>query len=94
MPQLREPIQVGETEGRGEDGLPACQLDDIAQLEAGIVAGKIYLGAYGYGYGATGLTFYDDEVTSFFSPHAAGKSCMLVVAVGESTSRPDLRPTR
>jgi hypothetical protein len=65
-----------------------------AQLEAGIVAGKIYLGAYGYGYGATGLTFYDDEVTSFFSPHAAGKSCMLVVAVGESIGRPDLRPTR
>lgn len=65
-----------------------------AQLEAGIVAGKIYLGAYGYGYGATGLTFYDDEVTSFFSPHAVGKSCMLVVAVGESIGRPDLRPTR
>jgi Nitroreductase family len=64
-----------------------------AQLEAGIVAGKIYLGAYSYGYGATGLTFYDDEVTSSFSPHAAGKSCMLVVAVGESIGRPDLRPT-
>jgi nitroreductase len=65
-----------------------------AQLEAGIVAGNIYLGAYGYGYGATGLTFYDDEVTSFFSPHATGKSCMLVVSVGESIGRPDLRPTR
>ncbi len=64
-----------------------------AQLEAGIVAGKIYLGAYGYGYGATGLTFYDDEVTSFFSPHAADKSCMLVVAVGESIGRADLAPT-
>jgi SagB-type dehydrogenase family enzyme len=66
----------------------------VAQLDAGIVAGKIYLGAYGYGYGSTGLTFYDDEVTDFFSPHAAGKSCMLVVAVGESTGRPDLHPTR
>jgi len=65
-----------------------------AQLEAGIVGGNIYLGAYGYGYGATGLTFYDDEVTSFFSPHAVGKSCMLVVSVGESIGRPDLRPTR
>jgi hypothetical protein len=65
-----------------------------AQLEASIVAGKLYLGAYGYGYGATGLTFYDDEVTSFFSPHAAGKSCMLVVAVGESIGRRDLRPSR
>ncbi|MGQ0670560.1 MAG: SagB family peptide dehydrogenase [Actinomycetota bacterium] len=55
-----------------------------AQLEAGIVAGRIYLGAYAYRVGATGLTFYDDAVTEFFSPDAAGKSCMLVVAVGES----------
>jgi len=77
---------VGALETWGDRGYRA------AQLEAGIVAGKIYLGAYGYGYGATGLTFYDDEVTSFFSPHAAGKSCMLVVAIGESIGRPDLRP--
>ncbi len=63
-----------------------------AQLEAAIVGGNIYLGAYGYGYGATCLTFYDDEVTSFFSPHAVGKRCMLVVSVGESIGRPDLRP--
>jgi hypothetical protein len=62
-----------------------------AQLEAGIVAGRIYLGAYAYRFGATGLTFYDDEVTRFFSPDAAGKSCMLVVAVGES---PRLRAGR
>jgi hypothetical protein len=62
-----------------------------AQLEAGIVAGRIYLGAYASRLGAyasrlgaTGLTFYDDEVTRFFSPDAEGKSCMLVVAVGES----------
>ena len=55
-----------------------------AQLEAGIVAGRIYLGAYASRFGATGLTFYDDEVTRFFSPDAEGKSCMLVVAVGES----------
>jgi SagB-type dehydrogenase family enzyme len=55
-----------------------------AQLEAGIVAGRIYLGAYAYRFGATGLTFYDDDVTAFFSPDAAGKECMLVTAVGES----------
>jgi SagB-type dehydrogenase family enzyme len=55
-----------------------------AQLEAGIVAGRIYLGAYASRFSATGLTFYDDEVTRFFSPDAEGKSCMLVVAVGES----------
>ncbi|MGH2651635.1 MAG: SagB family peptide dehydrogenase, partial [Actinomycetota bacterium] len=55
-----------------------------AQLEAGMVAGRIYLGAYAHRFGATGLTFYDDEVTRFFLPDAEGKSCMLVVAVGES----------
>lgn len=55
-----------------------------AQLEGGIAAGRTYLAAYAHRFGATGLTFYDDEVTEFFSPDAAGKSCMLVVAVGES----------
>jgi SagB-type dehydrogenase family enzyme len=55
-----------------------------AQLEAGIVAGRLYLGAYAYRFGATGLTFYDDPVTEFFSPDAAGKSCVLVTAIGES----------
>lgn len=59
----------------------------VAQLEAGIVAGKIYLGAHAYRLGATGLTFYDDDVTGFFSPDAAGKSCMLVTAVGCSIRR-------
>lgn len=55
-----------------------------AQLEAGIAGGKLYLGAYAHRFGASGLTFYDDEVTEFFSPDAGGKSCMLVVAVGGS----------
>lgn len=55
-----------------------------AQLEAGIVGGKVYLGAYAHRFGASGLTFYDDDVTEFFSPDAEGKSCMLVVAVGGS----------
>jgi SagB-type dehydrogenase family enzyme len=54
-----------------------------AQLEAGIVAGRIYLGAYAHRFGATGLTFYDDEVSRFFGL-AQRMSCMLVVAVGES----------
>jgi SagB-type dehydrogenase family enzyme len=62
-----------------------------AQQEGGIVGGRIYLAAYAHRFGATGLTFYDDDVTEFFSPHAAGKSCMLVVAVGES---PRLTSTR
>jgi SagB-type dehydrogenase family enzyme len=54
------------------------------QLEAGIVGGKLYLGAYAQRLGATGLTFYDDDVTRFFSPHAEGKSAIFLVAVGKS----------
>src|SRR5207244_1811051 len=33
-----------------------------AQLEAGIVAGRLHLAAYALDVGASGLTFYDDEV--------------------------------
>jgi SagB-type dehydrogenase family enzyme len=54
------------------------------QLEAGILGGKLYLGAYAQHLGATGLTFYDDEVIEFFSPHAEGKSAIFLVAVGNS----------
>jgi SagB-type dehydrogenase family enzyme len=53
-----------------------------AQLEAGIIGGKIYLCSYALRLGATGLTFYDDEVVSFFSPHAEGKSAIFLTAVG------------
>jgi SagB-type dehydrogenase family enzyme len=53
-----------------------------AQLDAAIAGGKLYLAAYALGLGATGLTFFDDEVTEFFSPHAAGKSVMFLVAIG------------
>lgn len=53
-----------------------------AQLEAAIVGGRLYLAAYALGLGATGLTFLDDDVTQFFSPHAAGKSVMFLVAAG------------
>jgi len=54
------------------------------QLEAGILGGKLYLASYAQQLGATGLTFYDDEVTRFFSPHAEGKSAIFLVAVGHS----------
>ncbi|MFY9554692.1 MAG: SagB family peptide dehydrogenase [Blastocatellia bacterium] len=59
-----------------------------AQMEAGIIGGKMYLLAYDLKRGGTGLTFYDDDVTHFFSPHAADKSCMLVVSVGIPGKRP------
>jgi SagB-type dehydrogenase family enzyme len=54
------------------------------QLEAGILGGKLYLAAYAQRIGATGLTFYDDDVTQFFSPHAEGKSAIFLVAAGNS----------
>ena len=61
------------------------------QLEAGILGGRIYLAAYAQGLGATGLTFYDDEVIRFFSPHAAGKSAIFLVAIGHASSLVRLR---
>lgn len=54
------------------------------QLEAGMIGGKLYLAAYAQRLGATGLTFYDDDVIRFFSPHAEGKSAIFLVAVGNS----------
>jgi SagB-type dehydrogenase family enzyme len=57
------------------------------QLEAGILGGKLYLGAYAQRLGASGLTFYDDDVVSFFSPHARGKSAIFLVALGQSAAR-------
>ncbi len=53
-----------------------------SQLEASITGGKLYLGSYAHGLGATGLTFYDDQVTDFFSPHAKGKSVMFMIVIG------------
>jgi len=57
------------------------------QLEAGIIGGKLYLAAYAQKLGCSGLTFYDDEVVSFFSPHARGKSAIFLVALGRSRLR-------
>jgi SagB-type dehydrogenase family enzyme len=55
-----------------------------AQLEAGIIGGKLYLSAYAQRLGASGLTFFDDDVTRFFSPHSADKSVMFLVALGRA----------
>jgi SagB-type dehydrogenase family enzyme len=53
------------------------------QLESGVLGGKLYLGAYALGLGATGLTFYDDDVIKFFSPHAHGKSAIFLMCLGK-----------
>ena len=58
-----------------------------AHLDASIAAGRAYLAAYALGLGATGLTFYDDEVTDFFGPSALGKSVMFLIAAGVPARR-------
>jgi len=50
-----------------------------ALFEGGLAAGRLQLAAFSVGLGATGLTFYDDEVREVFDTDAA---CMLVTAVG------------
>jgi hypothetical protein len=55
-----------------------------AQLEAGLIGGKLYLTAYAQRLGASGLTFFDDDVTRFFTPHAVDKSVMFLVALGKA----------
>jgi SagB-type dehydrogenase family enzyme len=57
------------------------------QLEAGVIGGRIYLAAYAQHMGATGLTFFDDDVTNFFSPHAKGKSAIFLLAIGKPLKR-------
>jgi SagB-type dehydrogenase family enzyme len=70
-----------------------CRLDAVletfgnrgyraAQLEGGITAGWMYLAAYAQGFGATGLTFFDDDVIRLFSPHDAGHEVMFLTALG------------
>ena len=52
------------------------------QMEGGIVAGKVYLSSYAYGIGSSGSTFYDDEVSEFFSYHDGKKDTMIAVGIG------------
>ncbi|MFI5401190.1 MAG: SagB/ThcOx family dehydrogenase, partial [SAR324 cluster bacterium] len=57
------------------------------QFEAGAIGGRLYLTAYAQRLGATGLTFYDDDVTAFFSPHAQGRSAIFHMAFGRPARR-------
>jgi SagB-type dehydrogenase family enzyme len=54
----------------------------IAHLEAGLLGGRVYLVAYSLARGATGLTYYDDDTTSFLRPHCEELSPLLMIAVG------------
>lgn len=53
-----------------------------AQLDASIAAGRAYLATYSLGLGATGLTFYDDEVLAYLGERAEGLSVMFLLAIG------------
>ena len=66
----------------------------MAQTLAGILGGRLYLGMHALGLGATGLTFYDDDVTQFFAPHAAGQEAVFVVPMGVPHSDNRVRPFR
>ncbi len=68
-------------EGYGNRGYRAIQ------LEAGGIGGRMYLAAYAHRLGATGLTFFDDDVINFFSPHAKGKSAVFLLAIGKPLKR-------
>jgi SagB-type dehydrogenase family enzyme len=57
------------------------------QIEAGAIGGRIYLAAYAQHLGATGLTFFDDDVMNFFSPHAKDKSAIFLLAIGKPLKR-------
>ena len=57
------------------------------QLEAGAIGGQMYLAAYAQRLGASGLTFFDDEVVQFFSPHAKDKSAIFLLAIGRALKR-------
>lgn len=59
----------------------------LVNLEAGLAGGRAYLAAYACRFGATGLTFYDDEVVRAFSPAAAGLDAIFVTALGRSAPR-------
>ena len=48
-------------------------------LAAGVAAGRLALAAFALGCGASGITFFDNEVARFFSTR---DSCLLATAVG------------
>lgn len=54
-----------------------------AQLEAALTAGRLYLATYAHrDLGGTGLTFFDEQVTSFLEPRAAGQTPMFLYTLG------------
>jgi hypothetical protein len=71
------------------------RLDDrgyaAAQLEAAIVAGRIYLAAYAQCLGTSGITFYDDDIRRFLETELEP---MLVMVTGPEGRRESIRRCR
>ena len=76
-----------------------------AQLEAGILGGRVYLAAHALGLGASGMTFYDEDVSSSLPrtrcpgqemrrTAAREKSLMFLVALGLTHQVNRVRPFR
>ncbi|MGH7847625.1 MAG: hypothetical protein ACREQW_20985 [Candidatus Binatia bacterium] len=75
--RLENPAPSTRSSGRVFPLQPVADDSTAASsLEAAIMGGKLYLGAYAQGLGASVLTFFDDDVTDFFAPQTAGKSVM------------------
>jgi SagB-type dehydrogenase family enzyme len=60
-------------------------------LAAGLAGGRAYLAAYAQRFGASGLTFYDDEVVRFFG--ARGRDAIFVTALGRAAVPSEASPT-
>jgi SagB-type dehydrogenase family enzyme len=56
----------------------------LVNLEAGLMGGRAYLVAYALGFGASGLTFYDQLVVEAFAPASDGLDAIFVTALGRS----------
>jgi len=54
----------------------------LAQVEAGVTAGRLGLAAQSIGLGAPVLDFFDDEMSRFLSPYANGKAMILALGLG------------
>jgi len=56
----------------------------LAQLEAGIDLGRLYLATYAHlGLGGRGFTFFDGQVADYLAPHADGQTPMTLFAFGK-----------
>lgn len=58
-----------------------------AQLAGAISGGRVYLAAHALGLGATGLTFYDDEMAGFLGLPAAETVVLFLVVCGRAAAQ-------